>query len=209
MELLMALDFITLPGAKALLKEVGDSIDIVEIGTPFIVQEGIKAVKEIRKEFPGLKIMADLKIMDAGEYEAKMAFEAGADIVTVLGVSDNATIKAAVEQGKKFNKSIMIDMIGVEDIEKRTAEIDKLGVDYICVHTAFDIQSTGKNPLDELQIVKSVVKNAKPAVAGGVKLSTIQDVVKENPAIVIVGGGITSQVDKRKVALEMQKIMGK
>ena len=34
MELLMALDFITLPDAKALLKEVGDSIDIVGIGTP-------------------------------------------------------------------------------------------------------------------------------------------------------------------------------
>lgn len=208
MELLMALDFITLPGAKAVLKEVGDSIDIVEIGTPFIVKEGIKAVEEIRKEFPLLKIMADLKIMDAGEYEAKMAFEAGADIITVLGVSDNATIKAAVEQGKKFNKSIMIDMIGVGDMADRTAEIDKLGVDYICVHTAFDIQSTGKNPLIELQIVKSVVKNAKPAVAGGIKLSTIRDVVLEKPAIVIVGGGITSQSDKRKAALEMQKIMG-
>lgn len=209
MELLMALDFITLEGAKVILKEVGDSIDIVEVGTPFVVKEGIKAVEEIRKEFPLLKIMADLKIMDAGEYEAKMAFEAGADIVTVLGVSDESTIKGAVEQAKIFNKSIMIDMIGVQDIAKRTAEIDKLGVDYICVHTAFDVQATGKNPLDELQIVKSVVKNAKAAVAGGIKLDTIKEIVNENPAILIVGGGITSQPDKRKTALEMKKIMGK
>ncbi len=209
MELLMALDFITLAGAKAVLEEVGDSIDIVEIGTPFVVKEGIKAVEEIREAFPSLKIMADLKIMDAGEYETKMAFEAGADIVTVLGVADNATVTAAVEQGRKFNRSIMIDMISVGDVAKRAAEIDKLGADYICVHTAFDIQSTGKNPLDELQIVKSVVKNARTAVAGGIKLSTIGDVVRERPAIIIVGGGITGRPDRRKTALEMQKIMGK
>jgi len=30
-------------------------------------------------------VLADLKIMDAGEHEANLAFEAGADIVTVLG----------------------------------------------------------------------------------------------------------------------------
>ena len=209
MELLLALDFITIDGAKEVLQKVGDVIDIVEIGTPFVIKEGIKAVREIKKEFPMLKVMADLKIMDAGEYETRVACEAGADIVTVLGVSDDATIKAAVEESRKFKKSIMIDMIGVSDLKKRGLEIDKLGVDYICVHTAFDIQATGKNPLEELQQLKRVVKTAKTAVAGGIKAGTMPEIVAEQPEIIIVGGGITGLPDPRQAALEIRKIMNR
>lgn len=207
MKLQLALDFITMQEAKDLLEELGTSIDIVEIGTPFVIQEGIKAVQEIKHEFPSLIVLADLKIMDGGKHEANMAFEAGADIVTVLGVSDNATIKASVEQSKKHNKSVMVDMIGVQDIQKRAVEIDNLEADYICVHTAFDIQATGENPLFELQKVKSVVKNAKIAVAGGIKLKTIHEIVKEHPEIIIVGGGITGQPDRKQAALKMKEIM--
>jgi 3-hexulose-6-phosphate synthase len=209
MELLLALDFVTIAEAKAILNEVGDSIDIVEVGTPFVIKEGIIAVKEISEAFPKLKVLADLKIMDAGEYECKMAFLAGADFVTVLGVADDATIKAAVAEADKHGKYIVIDMIGVADMDKRAREIDALGVHYICVHTAFDIQATGADPLEELKIVSHAVKNAKTAVAGGIKVSTLAPIVAEKPAIVIVGGGITGQADKRAAALEMKKIMGR
>ena len=68
-ELQLALDFISIEDSIELLKEVGDSIDIVEIGTPFIVKDGMRAVREVRKAFPNLKILADLKIMDAGKEE--------------------------------------------------------------------------------------------------------------------------------------------
>lgn len=38
--------------------------------------------------------------MDAGGYEIMKASEAGADIITVLGATDDATIKGAVEEAK-------------------------------------------------------------------------------------------------------------
>ena len=209
MELLLALDFVTISEAKDILKEVGDGIDIVEVGTPFVIKEGIAAVREISEAFPKLKVLADLKIMDAGEYECKMAFLAGADYATVLGVADNATIKAAVAEANRHGKYIMIDMIGVPDMDRRAREIDELGVHFICVHTAFDIQATGADPLNELKIVRRAVKNAKTAVAGGIKVSTLAPIVLEQPAIVIVGGGITGQADKRAAALEMKRIMGR
>lgn len=207
MKLQLALDIITMQEAIDLLKVLGNSIDIAEIGTPFVIQEGIKAVREIKSEFPSLIVLADLKIMDAGEHVSRMAFEAGADIVTVLGAADDATIRASVEQVKKYNKSIMVDMIGVKDIYIRAIEIDGMGVDYICVHTASDIQGTGKNSLDELKIVKNLVKNAETAVAGGIKLENICEIVKERPEIIIVGGGITSQPNKKQAAFELKKIM--
>jgi 3-hexulose-6-phosphate synthase len=151
-----------------------------------------------------LKIFADLKIMDAGEHETETAIEAGADIISVLGVAANATITASVDTAHKRGKHILVDMIDVPDLAARAKEVDTLGVDYICVHTAFDIQASGKNPLEELQIISAVVKNAKCAAAGGIKLTTLPHLIKLNPAIIVVGGGITQEADKRETAKKIK-----
>jgi 3-hexulose-6-phosphate synthase len=98
-------------------------------------------------------------------------------------------------------------MIGVKDLETRAKQVDALGVDYICVHTGYDLQAVGQNSFEDLRTIKRVVKNAKTAVAGGIKLSTLPEVVKAEPDIVIVGGGITGEADKRSVAREMKKII--
>ncbi len=38
-------------------------------------------------------------------------------------------------------------MIGVKDIAGRAKELDAFGVDYICVHTGYDLQAVGKKLL--------------------------------------------------------------
>ncbi|GGG11441.1 3-hexulose-6-phosphate synthase [Paenibacillus abyssi] len=207
MKLQLALDLVNIPEGIEVVKEVQEYIDIVEIGTPVIINEGLRAVKEMKEAFPSLEVLADLKIMDAGGYEIMKASEAGADIITVLGATDDATIIGAVEEAKKQGKSILVDMINVKDIEQRAKELDALGVDYICVHTGYDLQAAGKNSFEELAIIKRVVKNAKTAIAGGIKLSTLPEVIKEQPDLVIVGGGITGQSDKQAAAAEMKKLI--
>ncbi|MCM3005993.1 3-hexulose-6-phosphate synthase [Priestia koreensis] len=207
MELQLALDLVNIPEAKELVKEVEDHIDIVEIGTPVVINEGLKAVKEIKEAFPNLKVLADLKIMDAAGYEVMKASEAGADIITILGAAEDMSIKGAVEEAKKQNKKILVDMISVKDIETRAKELDELGVDYICVHTGYDLQAVGQNSFDDLQTIKRVVKNAKTAVAGGIKLESLPEVIKAQPDLVIVGGGITGADDKKAVAEKMQSLI--
>lgn len=207
MKLQLALDLVNIPGAIEVVQEVESYIDVVEIGTPIIINEGLHAVKAIKEAFPQLEVLADLKIMDAGGYEIMKAAEAGADIVTVLGATDNATIKGAVEEAKKQKKQIMIDMINVKNIEERAAEIDALGVDYICVHTGYDLQAEGKDSFAELQAIKGVVKQAKTAIAGGIKLATLPEAIKANPDLIIVGGGITGQENKKEVAAQMKQLI--
>jgi 3-hexulose-6-phosphate synthase len=207
MELQLALDLVNIPEAIELVKEVEEYIDIVEIGTPVIINEGLKAVKEVKNAFPNLKVLADLKIMDAAGYEVMKASEAGADIITILGAAEDMSIKGAVEEAKKQGKKILVDMIAVKDLEKRAKEVDEFGVDYICVHTGYDLQAVGKNSFEDLQTIKRVVKNAKTAIAGGIKLETLPEVIKAQPDLVIVGGGITGQEDKKAVAAEMQKMI--
>ncbi|GMA64423.1 hypothetical protein GCM10025859_48630 [Alicyclobacillus fastidiosus] len=93
MKLQLALDLVNIPEGIALVKEVQEYIDIVEIGTPIVINEGLHAVKAMKDAFPDLEVLADLKVMDAGGYEVMKASEAGADIVTVLGVSEDETIR--------------------------------------------------------------------------------------------------------------------
>lgn len=207
MKLQLALDLVNIPEAKELVREVQEYIDIVEIGTPVVINEGLHAVKAIKDEFPSLQVLADLKVMDAGAYEVMKASEAGADIVTILGVTDDATIQGAVEEARKNGRQILVDMINVKNLEQRAREVDALGVDYICVHTGYDLQAKGESPFEQLRVIKEVVKNAKTAVAGGIKLETLPEVIAAGPDLIIVGGGITGQQNKREVASKIKQLI--
>lgn len=207
MKLQLALDLVDIPGAIEVVKQVEPFVDIVEIGTPIVINEGLHAVKALKEAFPDLSVLADLKIMDAGGYEVMKASEAGADIVTILAVAEDASIKGAVEEAKKQGKQILVDMIAVKNLAARAAQVDSFGVDYICVHTGYDLQAEGQNSFEDLRTIKSVVKNAKVAVAGGIKLSTLPEVIAAGPDLIIVGGGITGQEDIKAAASEMQQLI--
>jgi 3-hexulose-6-phosphate synthase len=207
MKLQLALDLVDISGARSILDEVNDLIDIIEIGTPFIIKEGVRAITEIKKAYPLLEVLADVKIMDAGDHEARLAYDAGADIVTVLGAAADVTIQKVVSTAHEYQKEVLVDMIAVANIEQRVRQIDKLEVDYICVHTASDLQEQGGNPLEELEQVNAVVQNARVAVAGGVNREMLPHIIPYQPEIVIVGSAITSNRDKRHAALELKKVM--
>ncbi|AVQ98065.1 3-hexulose-6-phosphate synthase [Oceanobacillus picturae] len=209
MKLQLALDLVNIPEAIELVSEVQDSIDIVEIGTPIINKFGHEAVRKIKEAYPSLTVLADVKIMDAAGYEVEQASNAGADIVTILGAAEDSSIRGAVEAAKEAGKEILVDMIAVKDIETRAKELDQLGADYICVHTGYDLQAEGKDSFEDLRTIKGVVKNAKTAIAGGIKLETLPEVVKAQPDLVIVGGGITSKEDKKAAAAEIKELINK
>ncbi|UQD51837.1 3-hexulose-6-phosphate synthase [Bacillus methanolicus] len=207
MELQLALDLVNIEEAKQVVAEVQEYVDIVEIGTPVIKIWGLQAVKAVKDAFPHLQVLADMKTMDAAAYEVAKAAEHGADIVTILAAAEDVSIKGAVEEAKKLGKKILVDMIAVKNLEERAKQVDEMGVDYICVHAGYDLQAVGKNPLEDLKRIKSVVKNAKTAIAGGIKLETLPEVIKAEPDLVIVGGGIANQTDKKAAAEKINKLV--
>lgn len=126
MKLQIALDDVTLEGALELVKKVRDYIDIIEIGTPFVYEYGMQAVRTMKEHFPDKEILADMKIMDAGYYEAEEALKAGADYIIVLGVTDNLTIQGCKEAAEKYGKEIVVDMICVENMKERIAKLEEM-----------------------------------------------------------------------------------
>ncbi|EAM5558125.1 3-hexulose-6-phosphate synthase [Salmonella enterica] len=207
MKLQLALDDLDLVKALRMIELVHDSIDIIEVGTPFVIDEGMRAVREIKRFFPEKEVLADLKIMDAGYYEAELAFEAGAEYATVLGVTDVLTVKGCVEVAEKYNRKIVVDMICVEDMPGRIAQMEATGAHILAVHTGADQQAAGREPIDDLRVMAQHVKSAQMSVAGGISSRTAQKYVDLKPAILIVGTGITHQKDPRAEAAAIKQIM--
>lgn len=190
MQLQLALDLFRLEDALSMAERVRDYIDIIEIGTPLIVESGMDAVRQFRAKFPDKTILADTKIVDAGALEASAAFEAGADYATVLAVADQATLTECLEVARHCQKKIVADLICVQDIPKKVAELESIGIDGIAVHTGVDQQKCGRTPMGDLKLVKEYSKRAAIFVAGGISLATVSDYASLRPEVLIVGGGI-------------------
>ena len=117
LELQLAIDLLNKEEAAELAKKVEEYVDIVEIGTPIVINEGLPSVQHLNENINNAKVLADLKIMDAADYEVSQAVKFGADVVTILGVAEDASIKAAVEEAHKHGKELLVDMIAVQDLE--------------------------------------------------------------------------------------------
>lgn len=174
----------------------------LEVGTPLIKTEGMRAVELLKRRFPDRKIVADLKTMDTGALEVEIAARHGADVVSILAVADDKTIMDAVKVARRYGVRVMVDLIGVKDKVKRAKELEEMGVDYILVHTGIDEQLQGKSPLEDLENVIKAVK-IPVAVAGGLNLETIPKVVELGATIIIVGGAITKAKDPENVTRQI------
>ncbi len=196
-KLQVALDLRNLKEALRIAEEsLRGGAHILEAGTPLIKMYGMKAVEELAKRFPNAIIVADLKTMDTGYIEVEMAAQAGADIVCILGLASDETIKDAIGAAKKYNIKIMADLIGIEDkdsIIKRAKELEKLGVDYIIFHVGIDKQIRSDYEKIPFPILSELAKSVSTpiAVAGGLKKETVPKAIKAGAKIIIVGGAIT------------------
>lgn len=195
MKLQVALDGFKLDDAVKFVRKIYDFIDIIEIGTPLIIDEGMHAVRRMKKEFPAKEILADPKIMDGGYHEAEMPFQAGADYCTVLGVAEDNTIKESLKAAQDNGGKLVVDTLQIENLASRVKEIEAMGVHIISVHTGFDQQQMGRTPLRDLQIVKEHTRRIGVSVAGGINSKTIEQYIALEPDIVIMGGGLQNAED--------------
>lgn len=209
MKLQIALDLLNLEDAiKIADMAAGAGAQVLEVGTPLIKSEGLRAIREIKKRYSDKIIFADMKIMDTGCLETEMAANAGADIVQVLGAAPDDTIKEAIKASKRLGVKICCDLIGIKNPVERAIALEKLGVDYINLHIGIDQQAKQTYPYKTLEEIR---KNTHTPiiVAGGINDKNIEPLKKfSNVEIIIVGGYITrSQNPKEATKLILSKMM--
>jgi 3-hexulose-6-phosphate synthase len=200
----LALDVSCTEEALRIANAVYPHFDIAEIGTPLVIEEGLQSLETLKLRFPDKQFLADLKIMDAGFIEAASGFARGADIVTVLAAADDQTISKALEAASRYGGKIMADLINEADPLARARRLQDLGVDMMCVHTAYDRQASGIDPLAELRRLRKAIEGCL-AVAGGLKPDNIKRAIDCGADIVVVGGAITTHPEPAAIARQMME----
>ena len=142
--------------------------------------------------------------MDGGAIEVEMAAKAGTEIIFILGVADDSCIREAVEAGRSSALSIAADLIQTGDYPVRAVELEKLGVDIICIHVGLDQQVLGINPIDVINQVTGVLApNTFVAAAGGLNSETAVEARNAGADIIIVGGTLYKSPNVTEIAQEI------
>jgi 3-hexulose-6-phosphate synthase/6-phospho-3-hexuloisomerase len=208
----VALDVLSIEDALTVAEEaVVGGANWLEAGTPLIKNHGMPALKKLKAAFPKAVLVADLKTMDTGDLEVEMAAKNGADVVGILGVAQDVTIKRALNSASAHNIKIMADLIGVEEKLRRAKELEELGVDYVLVHTPVDIQRVMHRKVDTaLEELKELTDSLKipVAAAGGITLETASVLRDAGVSIFVVGRALTKAKDVTGTTKKFCKIIG-
>lgn len=197
------MDVLTTDDALTLAAQVAPYVDIIELGTPLIKAEGLRAVTAIKAAHPDKIVFADLKTMDAGELEADIAFTAGADLVTVLGTAGDSTITGAVKAATAHGKGIVVDLIGVSDKVTRAREVIALGAQFVEMHAGLDEQAEPGFSLTTL-LNQGESSRVPFSLAGGVNVTTIASVQRAGARVAVAGGAIYGATDPAEAARELR-----
>lgn len=181
-------------------------VDWLEAGTPLIIAEGMNGVRALRKAFPKVPIVADLKTMDGGYLEAELMAKAGATHVVVMARAHEETLKCVVKAGKDHGVKVMGDNLACPDMVAGAKFLEDLGCDFVIHHIGYDerrgIAAAGKrmpSPLDQLRQVVQAVRVPVQAVGG----LTIEQAVKTpeyGAPLVVLGAPLTIDADSFKTA---------
>lgn len=189
----IALDFTDLESAVKVAKKAESAgVQWIEAGTPLIKSVGMKAVKVLRKKFPKATIVADMKTLDAGLIEARLGFDAGADVVSISGLSHPKTVLDSVTVSEEYDGLIMADLLMSSDPAIRAKGLERLGAQLVCFHVGIDAQQADGTHAKMVQVANLIRSVRIPvAVAGGVNPNRARQLVRAGVKIVIVGGWIT------------------
>jgi bifunctional enzyme Fae/Hps len=191
----VAMDLVDMGKVAQVLKELPDNDHlIIEAGTPLIKKFGLGVISEIRKLRPNAFIIADLKILDTGNLEARMAADATADAVVVSGLAPVSTMEKAIAEARKVGIYSIVDMLNVQNPAKVIASL-KVKPDIVELHRAIDTEETAHAWGDIPAIKKAAGGKLLVATAGGVRVNVVKDALKAGADILVVGRAITASKD--------------
>jgi 3-dehydro-L-gulonate-6-phosphate decarboxylase len=202
----LALDFISLPQALAMALKVAPEVDIIEIGTPLCKAAGLDAIRAVREVCPDKLILADLKSPDVGGLEAKMAFDAGADMMTVIGGAALATVESALKVAQEEGKEMLMELTGVRDIIARAEEWRQVGVQRMVYHRGWDEQAFHRewSEEDKATIRQLIQMGFKVTVTGGITVDLLPFFQDLPVSIIIAGRAIHQAPDPAAAARELR-----
>lgn len=207
MKLQAAIDLTSIEDALRLMEKIHPYVDIIEIGSFLGLIEGFRAIGMMKKAYPDLDVLSDAKIVDGGYPIGAAAYDAGADIVTTIALTNDDTLHGLVRAAHERGKKAMVDTINVPNLIDRVKELDAMGFDYILLHTPHEADIANTAPISSIKACRAVVKSAQIGISGGITVEYMPEIAAAEPDWVVVGGALYGAEDPVAVAKAIRSYM--
>src|SRR4051812_17648454 len=185
-------------------------VNIVEMGTPLLKNEGVSnVVPAFRRRFPEALLLADMKTMDGGAFEARAVYAGGGNIVDFLALAGVDTAKAICAVRDEFRRAggelprlvfsdIMVPHQGPAPQAVEVAlRMLEAGVDAVGVHLQADARRADPTLIDRHYladtahaIFERVGRSAPVQVVGGLSAAEAKSLAQAGLRAFVISGNL-------------------
>jgi 3-hexulose-6-phosphate synthase len=188
-------------------------ITIVEMGTPLLKNAGVSnVVPAFRRKFPEALLLADMKTMDGGAFEARAVYAGGGNIIDFLALAGVSTAKAICAVRDEFRRAdpevprlafadILVPHQGKAAEAAEAAEVAlrmiEAGVDGVGVHLQSDARRADPTLIEShylddvaLGLFKRVGGTAPVQVVGGLTVAQAKSLAQAGLRAFVISGNL-------------------
>lgn len=185
----MALDTRDTPAALSAVQQTADFIDIIEVGTVLCLSEGMHAVRAIRAAHPDHVILADIRVAEAGGLLSRMAYDAGADWVTVVSGAAPSTFQVVATVAEEVGGDVQVELSDgwTWDLVKSCRD---LGIAHFILHRSRDAEAQGSLtwPASDLDAISRIHGlGGRVSVTGGMTAPQVKE-FSDLPVEIFIAG---------------------
>ncbi len=185
-------------------------INIIEMGTPLLKNQGVaNVVPAFRKQFPEALLLADMKTMDGGAFEARAVYAGGGNIIDFLALAGVDTAKAICAVRDEFRRAgpdlsrlafadILVPHQGpaAQAVEVALRMLDA-GVDAVGIHLQADARRAAPKLVASDYLVdvaraifERVGKAAPVQVVGGLSIAQAKSLARAGLRAFVISGNL-------------------
>jgi 3-hexulose-6-phosphate synthase len=207
----ISVDVATLEQGRAVAgAALAGGVSIVEMGTPLLKNQGVSnVVPAFRQQFPEALLLADMKTMDGGAFEARSVYAGGGNIIDFLALAGADTAKAICAVRDEFRRAgpelprlVFADiMVPHQGPAAQAGEVAlrmiKAGVDGVGVHLQADARRADSRLIESdylgdmaRAIFERVGKAAPVQVVGGLSIAQAKRLARAGLRAFVISGNL-------------------
>jgi 3-hexulose-6-phosphate synthase len=197
----------SLSQAIKLAKETVDFADILGIGSLLLLENGITAIKDFKKQFPNKDIFVESNIIEKTQEAITLMADSGASYISILAGTPNSSIKRGIETAKSLGVKIALNLIDSPSLGQSAMDAKMMGVNFLILNRIPGIKDTSEIE-SEFHDVRA--NSSLPIfITGSIDQKNLPSISALKPYGVMIGTAITKSSNPAQVAQGLQSLIKK